>query len=172
MSTTKKIKETYSKDSYRKKRGFLILNKKHLLMLMKKYKTDPKIAKFLGCSKQNIEMYRRKWGIRHSKRSPSIKDHIIKSLNQSPYKVTSAELSKKLKCTRVYICSIAREYKLPIKKCKSTGMPSKIKKYLNKKELKKLQKLYGVDKNIAKFLKVSTPYVCYLRSKYGVKSIG
>ncbi len=42
MEKTKKEKllETYMNKSYRKKRGFLIQNKKQLLELTKKYKTE------------------------------------------------------------------------------------------------------------------------------------
>jgi len=171
MEKNEKLRKLYEENLYRKKRGFLILNKEHLLKLMKKYKTDPKIAKVLGCSKQNIELYRKKWGVAHSKKPPSIKDHIIEAITKKPNIITSAYLSKKLKCNRCYVCYIARIYKLPLKKGKSTGAPSKIKQYHNKKNLKKLQDIYGVDKNIAKFLKVTTPYVCYLRNKYKVKPL-
>jgi len=159
------------KRHYTQRQNCLITSKAQLISLQKKYKTDAGIGKVLGCSRQNIEQIRKRHGVKPLQKPPKKAHLIIEILKNNPYKFSSIELSKKTGCTLSYVRSIASKYKLPIIKSEPYRPQSRIKMYLNKKKLQELQDKYGIDRNIAKFLKITTPYVCFLRKKFGVKKL-
>lgn len=153
------------KRHYKQRAGTLIRSKEHLLGLLRVYKNDNRLAKFLGCSRQNVEQLRKKWGIARSELLPTKTDKIVDILRVSEDK-TSFEVARQVNCTVAYVRFIARGFNLRFRKVKPVSKLS-----IDYDELKKLQKKYGIDRNIACVLGVTTAYVCMLRKKYNVPKI-